>query len=462
VNEKFLHISHGLNKPFPSPDIPEELAWEEMVKLLDEREQKVAPLPPNRNNSNWKYGLLLLFITGIFFYLNRNKLREALNINHPEKVNYKKLNNEHKIGERNVRVNDSINNSASNNPALQIISSQSGKNADPVVQESPSPHFSIKTKRIITGEIKTGSNKIKTKSREKGVYKKIPDSRIDSSAENISAGNKENRTPDTCQSKNSEDLKIQPVISNKTGKKQSMTPNGQQEEKKSKRIALSAGLGLNQFFTIGSQQHSGYNSGGTVGAVSDYIPVPFIRWNISKNLYLQLEGQINTPQYTKQLLAKHEIINDTSRPGQVTENNSVYINKLFYFNIPLSINYSLFQNFYAGAGLQFSQLTNGVGLFEGQEYSPLSPDTLSNSKYASIKEDPVYKEIKTIEWRILFDANYQWQNLILGVRYNQALTNFINVRISSTQVTQARNSSIQLYLRYILWKNKKTKELFAR
>ena len=241
-----------------------------------------------------------------------------------------------------------------------------------------------------------------------------------------------------------------------------MTPNGQQEEKKSKRIALSAGLGLNQFFTIGSQQHSGYNSGGTVGAVSDYIPVPFIRWNISKNLYLQLEGQINTPQYTKQLLAKHEIINDTSRPGQVTENNSVYINKLFYFNIPLSINYSLFQNFYAGAGLQFSQLTNGVGLFEGQEYSPLSPDTLSNSKYASIKEDPVYKEIKTIEWRILFDANYQWQNLILGVRYNQALTNFINVRISSTQVTQARNSSIQLYLRYILWKNKKTKELFAR
>ncbi len=164
---------------------------------------------------------------------------------------------------------------------------------------------------------------------------------------------------------------------------------------------MAAGLGFNQFFTLGSQQHSSYNSGGTVGALSDYIPVPFIRWYISKKLYLQIEGQINTPQYTKQLLAKHEIINDTSRPGQITENNSVYINKLFYFNIPLSINYSPFQNFYAGAGLQFSQLTNGVGLFEGQEYSPLSPDTLSKSKFASMKEDPVYKEIKTIEIRKL-------------------------------------------------------------
>ena len=462
MNEKFLHISSGLNKPFPSPDIPEDLAWEEMVKLLDEHEQKLAPLPPNRNNSNWKYALLLLFITSIFFYLNRNKLREVLNYNHSEKVNYKKENNQHKIGERNLRVNDSINNSDGSNPALQIISSQSGNNADRVEQESPSPHFSIKTSRITTVEIKTGSNKIKTTSRKKGGDKNIPESSIDSSAENISVGNKGNQTLDTCQSKNSEDLKIQPVISNKTRKRQSMAPTGQQEEKKSKRIALSAGLGLNQFFTIGSQQHSDYNSGGTVGAASDYIPVPFIRWNISKKLYVQLEGQINTPQYTKQLLAKHEIINDTSRPGQVTENNSVYINKLFYFNIPLSIDYSPFQNFYAGAGLQFSQLTNGVGLFEGQEYSPLSRDTLSNSKFASIKEDPVYKEIKTIEWRILFDVNYQWQNLILGVRYNQALTNFINVRISSTQVTQARNSSIQLYLRYILWKNKKTKELFAR
>jgi hypothetical protein len=77
-----------------------------------------------------------------------------------------------------------------------------------------------------------------------------------------------------------------------------------------------------------------------------------------------------------------------------------------------------------------------------------------------MKEDPVYKEIKTIEWRILLDVNYQWQNLVLGVRYNQALSNFINVQVSSTQVTQARNNSVQLYLRYILWKNKKQKNYF--
>jgi hypothetical protein len=103
-----------------------------------------------------------------------------------------------------------------------------------------------------------------------------------------------------------------------------------------------------------------------------------------------------------------------------------------------------------------------VGLFEGKQYNSTNPDTLSNSKYASMKDDPVYKEIKTNEWRLLLDANYQWQNLVLGVRYNQALSNFINVQVSSTQVTQGRNSSIQLYLRYIFWKNKKTRELFSK
>jgi hypothetical protein len=130
----------------------------------------------------------------------------------------------------------------------------------------------------------------------------------------------------------------------------------------------------------------------------------------------------------------------------------------------LSIHYSPFKNFYAGAGLQFSRLTNGVGLFEIKQYSSVNPNFViqTNSKIAGFKSNPVYEELKTNEFRFLLDANYQWKNLVLGTRYNQALSKFINVQISSTQVTQARNSSIQLYVRYILWKNKKMKELFAR
>jgi hypothetical protein len=235
-------------------------------------------------------------------------------------------------------------------------------------------------------------------------------------------------------------------------------------DKKSKRIALAAGLGINQFFTVGSQQHSDYNSSGTSGVLSDYIPVPIVRAYFNKKLYIQLEAQFNTPQYTKSLLASQVIKSDSvggipiTRPSQ----NSIFIKKLFYFNIPLSVHYSPLNNFYIGAGVQFSRLTNGVGLFEDKGLTSTGFDSLTLSKVQSFKKDPVYKEIKTNEWRFLLDANYQWKNLVFGVRYNQALNNFINVQISSTQVTQARNSSVQLYLRYILWKNKKTKELLSK
>ena len=114
--------------------------------------------------------------------------------------------------------------------------------------------------------------------------------------------------------------------------------------------------------------------------------------------------------------------------------------------------------------MEYSQLTNGVGLYELKQFDPANPNQVvhSDSKVSSIRNNSVYQELKTHEFRLMLDAQYQWKNLVLGARYNQALSRFIDVRISSTQITQARNSSLQLYLRYVLWKNKKTKELFAK
>jgi hypothetical protein len=274
---------------------------------------------------------------------------------HSENVINKKENKQPKASERNFREDDSTKNAAKDHHPLRTTGGEisgmknkikgraeiSGPAAVAHPSETNSTHpseaNSKNTEAIIDNNRKNAENS------------------IDITAENNSADSKVNQKTDTSHSTSIDSLKNKTVKPNSTDKKKFIPPATPREEKESKRIALAAGLGLNQFFTLGSQQHSSYNSGGTVGALSDYIPVPFIRWYISKKLYLQIEGQINTPQYTKQLLAKQEIINDTSRPGQITEDNSVYINKLFYFNIPLSINYSPFQNFYAGAGLQFSQ-----------------------------------------------------------------------------------------------------------
>ena len=217
-----------------------------------------------------------------------------------------------------------------------------------------------------------------------------------------------------------------------------------------------AGIGFNQFFSVGQQQKSDYNSGGTSGGVGDYLPIPMIRYYFSRKLFVQIEAQFNTPQYTKKNLVAGQSAGDTLSPGLVQQ-NSVVIKKLFYFNLPLSVHYSPLKNLYVGAGLQYSRLSNGVGLYENKVLVTGGTDTVKSAKVYSFKGDSIYQKMRTNEFRFLVDLSYTYKRFIIGARYNQALSKFLNVRISDTQVTQARNSSLQLYIRYILCDGRKKK-----
>jgi len=257
-----------------------------------------------------------------------------------------------------------------------------------------------------------------------------------------------------------------PVVKDSTHKKPTAAPKEKPEKKKDGGFMV--GIGLNQFFNVGGQQASSWNSGGITGTLSDYIPVPMIRYYVNSGLYVQLEAQINTPQYTKKNLVINEIPADSGSPARFVE-SSVSINKLFYFNLPLSVHYTIAKNLDLGMGLQYSQLTNGIGVFSSGYNTNFNTSIITgittidsiSSQTKSFKGDSLYRELKTHEFRWLLDVNYTYQHFILGLRYNQALSKFINVQVSSTQVTQARNSSLQLYLRYILWDGRKKKPLLS-
>jgi hypothetical protein len=260
-----------------------------------------------------------------------------------------------------------------------------------------------------------------------------------------------------------------PVVKDSTHKKPPLppTPSAPPKKKSDKKRegGFMAGIGLNQFFTVGGQQASSWNSGGITGTLSDYIPVPMLRYYFNSRLYVQLEAQINTPQYTKKNLVINETGFDSTGPTTSTQ-SSVSINKLFYFNVPLSVHYTVFGHLDLGTGLQFSRLTNGIGVFNDDVYltnangpSRTTVTAQAQTQTKSFKGDSTYREIRTDEFRFLLDGSYTWQRFILGLRYNQALSRFIDVRLSTGQITQARNSSLQLYLRYILWDGRKKKPL---
>jgi hypothetical protein len=246
-----------------------------------------------------------------------------------------------------------------------------------------------------------------------------------------------------------------PVVKDSTHKKPSAPPIEKPKEEKDHGWVV--GIGLNQFFPIGGQRGSTYNSDGLTGTLSDYLPVPMIRYYFNRKTYVQLEAQLNTPQPTKKNLVFNSPLPDTITQPGATIVSAASIQQLYYFNIPLSFHYAPSDNLNIGTGLQFSHLSNAIGNFDSTITNTGTAAVKNANDTKSFKGDTLYRRIKTNEFRFLVDVNYTYKHFVLGLRYNQALSNFINIQLPTGGMTQARNSSLQLYLRYIFLDTRKKK-----
>jgi hypothetical protein len=168
------------------------------------------------------------------------------------------------------------------------------------------------------------------------------------------------------------------------------------------------------------------------------------------------------PQYIQPVLLfqqKSEVASTNT-----TYYNSVYAKKLYYFNIPVGVHYSPFHHFYLGTGLQFSSLVSGVALHERTKSVGSSNryDLVSQS-YSRFKNDTISNRIDNNEFRLMLDANYYWRQFTVGLRYNQALSNYVSFRLNSASpLFQDKNKSLQFYLRYNLWENHKKPSSLAK
>ena len=185
-----------------------------------------------------------------------------------------------------------------------------------------------------------------------------------------------------------------------------------------------------------------------------------IRYYLNQKAYLQVEAQLNTPQATKKnLVFNSPVYDSTSISGErVGVTTSATLQQLYYFNFPLSFHYAVTDDLNIGTGLQFSHLSNAIGNFDSTVTNLTTLEVTNPKDTKSFKDDTLYRRIKTNEFRFLIDASYTWKHLVVGVRYNQALTRFIDIQLPTGGSTQSRNSSLQLYLRYILWDTRKKKK----
>lgn len=222
--------------------------------------------------------------------------------------------------------------------------------------------------------------------------------------------------------------------------------------------AFAIGLSLPLGFPLGDQEPLAYNRHAGVNTISDYIPSPHLQYHINSRTYFQTLVQMWSPQFIRPILL-YQTVQSTPQPNTFIY-HSVYARKLYYFNLPVSVYHSPMRNFYMGTGLQYSAMLSGVALFEDRKRSMVGPpeDYILYRKYARFANDSLSNRFNSHEVRLLLDMNYYRNRFIVGLQYNQAFNNFVSFRVNSfSPYTFDKNKSLQFYLRYNIWDDRKRK-----
>lgn len=226
--------------------------------------------------------------------------------------------------------------------------------------------------------------------------------------------------------------------------------NEQKKEAQNKGSAfmLSAGVGLQQAIALDGQQSSAYNYNGKRNSFSDRIPSLYLR--LQKGAWFaQAEFQYAVPQPVQQFSFSQKTRYDAASLNLNTEQLS--IQKLYYHQLPFSINYQIMPNWSIGTGVMYNILAGAVS-----EQEIRSKNVQSGAETISRNITPVkgYKDsflYKTTAG-VLLQTDYHWKRFSLGLRYTQNLEPFIKYTKPDGEVLNEKNKVLQAVLRFRLWR----------
>lgn len=436
----------------PLPD--GELAWQKMELLLDkDKKRRVVPF------WFWRYaglGLILIGLSvGAWFMWGKTEDNSQSNL-----VTQK---DSSRTTSKQITKTDKI----SSSPSAPEEPSAKEKKGIPVTNDQP-----LQT----TTSLKTGESK------EPIVAKKAPrkqtqTSQIDRTTKR--ADRTSNREPDTktfadkpekkqassptlpvTGPKQSliDSTKIASVpVTDSTAKKDTVAtkaaePMASNEKKKdsgTKRnpFVFTAGVGLQQAIAFGGQESSIYNYKGKQNSLSDRIPSVYLRLQKGK-WFAQAEFQYAVPQPVKQVSFSQKTRYDVASFNLNTE--QLTIRKLYYHQLPVSVNYFVLPNWSVGTGAMYSILAGAV---TEQEVASKNVQTGTESVARSIAPVEGYKDsfLYKSTAGILFQTDYHWKRFSLGLRYTQNLEPFIKYTRPDGAVLNEKNRLLQAILRFRLF-----------
>lgn len=236
------------------------------------------------------------------------------------------------------------------------------------------------------------------------------------------------------------------------------TTTNNDEQKSKKRFSFAAGVSMQQQLPVAGQKLTPYNASGRKGSLADYIPSAYVRLYRDKKWFLQSEFKYGAPNYVKSLLYNQAIVRDTANTTVTT--TSTTLKKTFYHQLPVTFNYFVIPNLSVGAGIVWNKFSGAVSSKDIVQHNNQSAQDVTLLKDAIIvtkttdtsfaKQDFAQSYLQAV-----LEGQYQLKHFSFGARYAFGLQPYIRFDLPGNIHKEERNNSLQIFIRYELWRSKK-------
>jgi len=386
-----------------------ETGWKQMHEML--REKGLSTEPPAFSNPSGKRNLWMAFAALVFFFLI---------FSYPYILN------------NDVSVSSKSKISASNSRALKIEKQHLAEN-EIHSENNQGSAVSFQQKQMVREKLNEQLSQLKKENQVD-----LLQARRNYLLQKFSNENRINISIPACDSKIETDTKIKKINTVTYPKK---------SDQVAKKIQVFAGAGLN--VSIGNNSAHSFNFGDL-----NIHPGITVIFPLSSKFSMHTGLWAFSTIHGKEVITKEkELVNNFA--GNVYYNiNTTSIIKASYFDVPLTVHYSINKKWSVGSGLQFSKLYK-VSIKEEKESFDYN-NTLASASVAQYNRTPmaaaaVFQKkvaIKKFEPRFVAEANFEQRRFLFSCGYYYGLGKTITVKDANNSIHEYRNEYFKLGIQY--------------
>lgn len=216
-----------------------------------------------------------------------------------------------------------------------------------------------------------------------------------------------------------------------------------------KKIRLSAGLAFYQQIPVDGQVFAAYNFNGNNAVLTDYIPALHLRMHFKK-WFAEAGFRFAAPLWTNQqeYFRKTVYLNTT----KTVVTNSLQLKKIYYHQLPVSVNYQLNNQFSIGTGLSWNYLYSNVTERTTTTQNILTGTYTSETSIAATKRftDSFFYSNHV---NLMLQTEYRYKRFGFMLRYSKGLQPYMQFVNAAGEMQQLSQQSLEFIFNIRLWKN---------